>query len=134
QAGSERRYPHHLGHRRLRAPRGYARCLRVSGEAVGEVELAADLHSGAAWQGRGMDGEDVASAAAHLDARLAQIPPAGVFPARRVRPAAEVTLAGTPSARRVLCSPAASRSSRMMTLIVPLACLATVHAASWSAG
>ena len=44
----------------------------------------------------------------------------------------KVTLAGTPSARSVLCSRAASRSSRTVTSIMPFACLVTVQAASWA--
>ena len=46
----------------------------------------------------------------------------------------KMTLAGTPSARSVRCSPAGSRSSRMVTYTVPSVCLTTVHAVRWMPG
>jgi len=42
----------------------------------------------------------------------------------------ELTLAGTPSARSVLCNPDGSLRSRIVILMSPSACLATVQAAS----
>lgn len=45
-----------------------------------------------------------------------------------------VTLAGTPSARSVRCSPDGSLSWRTVTVMPPLACLATVQAASRAEG
>ncbi|MGO9160271.1 MAG: hypothetical protein ACLP7J_06070 [Streptosporangiaceae bacterium] len=46
----------------------------------------------------------------------------------------KVTVAGTPSARSLRCSPAGSRSSWTVTLILPPGCLTTVQAVSWKPG